>query len=143
MAEQVRVTSAAAAGGAGRGGRGGGALRPVAITSAAPVRWRVTSSNAVERSTDDGLTWTAVAVEGAAAQLTAGAAPDPETCWLVGRMGAVFISKKGEAFKRLPFPEVVDLVSIVAISNLQATVITADGRVFVTEDEGQTWRARF
>lgn len=127
------------------GGRGGGGgARTVAISSTPPIRWRVTPANAAERSIDNGVTWTAVPLEAAGVQFVSGAAPNASVCWLVGRFGAVFVSKNGEAFKRLPFPEAVDLASVLAIDDLRATVIAADGRSFMTEDGGQTWRiARF
>ena len=125
------------------GGRGGGA-RPVNISSTPPIRWRITPTNVVARSLDDGTTWTVVPFEAAGVQIVSGGAPNASVCWLIGRMGAVFVSKNGDAFKRVPFPEAVDLASILALDDLRATVITADGRSFTTEDGGQTWRiARF
>lgn len=133
------------AGGAG-GGRGGGrgGARPVIISSTPPIRWRVTPPNAVARSVDDGMTWTDVRLDAAGVQLVSGAAPNASVCWLIGRLGAVFVSKNGDAFKRVTFPESIDLASILALDDLRATVIASDGRSFITEDGGQTWRiARF
>ena len=126
----------------GRGGGGGG--RAVTIASTPPLRWRVTPGNIVQRSADEGATWTTVPFDGIGVQLVSGSAPTPNVCWLIGRLGAVFVSKDAGAFKRVPFPETVDLVSVIAIDELHATVIAADGRSFVTDDGGQTWRiARF
>jgi photosystem II stability/assembly factor-like uncharacterized protein len=130
----------AAGGGAGRGG----GARSVLITSTAPNLWRISPSNVVERSADNGVTWAAVPITAEGVQFTFGSAPSADVCWLIGRMGAVYVSSKGEAFKRVPFPEAVTLTAVVAIDALKATVITADGRSFATDDGGQTWRvARF
>jgi hypothetical protein len=132
-AEAVRVT----------GGRGG-AAPVVTIASTPPVRWRVAPNNLISRSLDDGATWTTVPLEAASVSLVSGSAPSANVCWLIGRMGTVFLSKNGEPFKQLAFPEPVDLTSILAMDDLRATVIAADGRAFRTEDGGQTWRiARF
>jgi hypothetical protein len=144
-AQQVRATGG---GGAGRGGRGGSVVnvspRTVVITSTAPLLWRISASNVVERSTDEGVTWSVVPIAAEGVQFTFGSAPSTNACWLIGRMGAVFLSTKGEAFKRLPFPETVDLTTIIATDELKATVIARDGRAFLTTDGGQTWQvARF
>jgi photosystem II stability/assembly factor-like uncharacterized protein len=136
VAQQVRASG-------GGGGRGGGA-RSVVITSTAPNLWRITRSNVVERSMDNGVTWVPVPLSPDGVQFTFGSAPNADVCWLIGRLGAVYVSSKGEPFKRAPFPEAVNLTAVVAIDALKATVITADGRSFATEDGGQTWRpARF
>jgi hypothetical protein len=134
---------AVAGGGAGRGG----SARITASTSGTPtvppVRWRATGPSAIERSLDNGATWAPVPIEGPTVVLTAGAAPTPGVCWFVGRGGAVLLSKDGGPFKRLAFPEGVDLTAIVAASDQRATVTASDGRSFATEDGGLTWRARF
>lgn len=127
----------------GGGGRGGGA-RSVLITSTAPNLWRISPANVVERSTDNGLTWATVPIAAEGVQFTFGSAPNADVCWLIGRLGAVYVSSKGEAFKRVPFPEPVSLTAVIAIDALRVTVIAADGRSFATDDGGQTWRiARF
>jgi len=136
-AQPVRANSGAG------GGRGGGA-RSVLITSTAPVLWRISASNIVEHSANNGVTWSIVPIAAEGVQFTFGSAPTANACWLIGRMGAVYLSAKGEAFKRLPFPEAVDLTTIIAIDELKATVITRDSRAFSTVDGGQTWQvARF
>jgi photosystem II stability/assembly factor-like uncharacterized protein len=45
----------------------------------------------------------------------------------------------GRSWRRVPFPEAVDLVAVVGTSALSATVRLADGRRFATTDGGQTW----
>lgn len=127
------------AGGSGRGG--GGSAAGAGITP--PVRWRANTPNSIERSLDNGVSWTPIAIAGPAATLTAGNAPNANVCWFVGRAGAVLLSRDGGPFVRLTFPEPLDLISIAAVDHLQATVVAADGRSFVTIDGGQTWRARF
>jgi hypothetical protein len=144
-AQQVRASGG---GGGGRGGRGGSVVnvspRTVVITSTSPLLWRISASNVAERSTDEGVTWSVVPIAAEGVQFTFGSAPNTNACWLIGRMGAVFLSTKGEAFKRLPFPENVDLATIIATDELKATVIARDGRAFSTTDGGQTWQvARF
>jgi photosystem II stability/assembly factor-like uncharacterized protein len=126
----------AAGGGGGRGGagggRGGGVPRP-------PARWRVRAGTIVERSIDQGITWEPIATD-SAATITAGAAPTPVVCWLVGRGGLVLLMTDNQHFVRVKFPEEVDLAAVTAPNARQATVTTADGRVFVTTDAGATWR---
>jgi Photosynthesis system II assembly factor YCF48/Putative zinc-finger len=104
------------------------------------VRWRVVAANRVERSIDGGTTWQ-VQPTGTTAAIIAGVAPTPTICWLVGRGGLVLVSTNGQTWQRVPFPEVVDLISIRAPDGGNATVTAADGRSFATTDGGQTWRA--
>jgi hypothetical protein len=104
------------------------------------VRWRIVAVNRVERSIDGGTTWQ-VQPTGTTAAITAGVAPSPTICWLVGRGGLVLVSTNGQTWQRVPFPEVVDLISIRAPDGANATVTAADGRSFATTDGGQTWRA--
>jgi hypothetical protein len=104
------------------------------------VRWRIVASNRVERSIDGGTTWQ-VQPTGTITAIAAGVAPAPTTCWLVGRGGLVLVSTNGQTWQRVPFPEVVDLMSIRAPDGANATVTAADGRSFATTDGGQNWRA--
>ena len=138
------VAGGAAAGvGGGRGG--GGSLRPnAALETANPAtvtRWRILPSRDLERSTDDGRTWERVAID-PPPLLTNGAAPSRLVCWLVGRAGVVLVTNDASHFTRLAFPEAVDLSAVRATDALNATVTTADGRVFVTTDAGKTWSER-
>lgn len=133
----ARLANTATGGGAGRGGG-------TRVTRAsAPMRWRANAPNSIERSTDDGETWTPMVIVGPTGTLTAGHSPGVNVCWFVGKAGVVFLSQAGGPFVRVTSPESVDLVSVVAVDHLQATVFTVDGRSFMTTDGGQTWRARF
>jgi hypothetical protein len=112
---------------------------PIDIRSSDPrVRWRI-AGNAVEHSTDGGVTWAPQAI-GASARLTAGSAPLPEVCWIVGDDGTVVVTADGLSWTRLPFPQQVPLASVNATSADAASVTTRDGRVFTTTDRGRTWR---
>src|SRR5262245_9232804 len=117
------------------------AVVPTEVVSPDPeVRWRFASSS-VSRSIDGGATWQPQST-GYVAPLTAGSAPSPTTCWLVGVGGTVLRSTDGNTWQRLLFPETVDLTSIRAIDAVNATVTAADGRVFTTDDGGKTWRTK-
>ena len=72
-------------------------------------------------------------------RLTAGASPAPSICWLVGPQGIVLLTTDARSWRRIAFPEAVDLVSVRASDDKIATVSTADGRAFSTTDGGQTW----
>jgi len=104
------------------------------------VRWRIVAANRVERSIDGGSTWL-FQPTGTTAAIAAGVAPAPTICWLVGRGGLVLVSTNGQTWRRVPFLEAVDLISIRASDGANATVTAADGRSFATTDAGQTWRA--
>jgi photosystem II stability/assembly factor-like uncharacterized protein len=55
------------------------------------------------------------------------------------RHGTVVLTTDGTQFTRLPFPDAVDLVSISATDDRHATVMSADGRTFRTDDQGKSW----
>jgi hypothetical protein len=128
-------------GGGGRGGagRGGGAARQASAELVAPVRWRVLATGVVEKSTDNGTTWTPTEVE-PALRITGGAAPGPQVCWLIGRGGIVLRSTDGVRFTRVTSPADEDLAAIQATNALEAIVTTASGRVRATTDGGRTWK---
>jgi hypothetical protein len=131
-------------GGGGGAGRGGGAQQADrALAAPAPrVKWRVLSTGVVQRSIDNGVSWTAVTLDptAAPARITGGAAPSPSVCWLIGQAGVVLRSVDGGRFSRVASPETTDLQAIRATDALQATVTTSTGRVFITIDGGVTWR---
>ena len=104
------------------------------------IRWRIVDGNTVQRSIDGGAKWTTQSAR-SGARWTAGAAPAPTICWLVGERGAVLLSTDGQMWRSVLFPEAIDLVAILATDGLNATVTAADGRVFVTTDGGRTWRS--
>lgn len=115
---------------------------PATVEIASPdrnVRWRIVAGNSVRRSTDGGATWETQSTR-AGMQLTAGAAPSTTICWAVGKAGAVWVSKDGQTWQHVEFPEAIDLVAVRATDGSSATVTAADGRVFNTTDGGQTWR---
>jgi photosystem II stability/assembly factor-like uncharacterized protein len=103
------------------------------------IRWRIVRGDSVEHSTDGGTTWQRQPT-GAAGTLTAGVAPAPATCWLVGRSGIVLLSTDGRTWQRVVFPDTIDLVAIRASDGANATVTAAGGRTFTTADAGKTWR---
>lgn len=73
-------------------------------------------------------------------QITASASPSSTISWFVGRAGVVLLTVDGKTATRLPFPDTTDLTAVTATDARIAVVTTIDGRVFRTEDGGQTWR---
>jgi hypothetical protein len=129
---------------AGRGGRGAQAAENsrVQVTAAPPpppVRWRIFADGSVQRANVGSEQWEAIVID-PPAQLTTGVSPSPTVVWLAGRGGTVFRSTDGRTFTRVSSPAGVDLASVTAVSAVQATVTTADGRTFTTTDAGATWR---
>jgi hypothetical protein len=114
-------------------------LDRVVVSSNPATRFRLLTGGGVQRSADAGATWR-IETTGATDTLTAGASPSPSVCWLIGRSGTVLLSTDGRSWRRLAFPEDVDLRSISATDRDNATVTAVDGRVFTTTDGGQTWR---
>lgn len=108
-------------------------------TPDAAIRWRV-STSAIERTSDDGSTWTASAIAPPTVIL-AGSAPSTEVCWLAGRSGAVLLTTDGGTWRRVTAPSAADIVAVTATDDLNAVVRTADGQAFRTKDGGATWSA--
>ena len=114
-------------------------VEPLEVRSATGAeRWRVAAGATVQHSIDSGATWQAgtAPVSGG---IRAGSAPGAGICWLVGNGGAVWVATDGTTFRRLPFPETIDLASVLATSARAATVTSSDGRTFRTDDQGMTW----
>ena len=115
------------------------AIAPLEIVSPDPLsRWRIVN-NSIERSADGGASWVPVRAPGGES-FTGGASPAQSVCWLIGANGLVMVTADGVAFARVPLPERADLTTITATDARNATVTTADGRRFRTDDSGRTWR---
>jgi hypothetical protein len=108
------------------------------VSSNPGSRWRIVPNGVVQRSADGGSTWQTQQT-GVAVTLIAGASPSPSVCWLVGPGGIVLLSTDGQSWRRVTFPEPTDLVAVRATDDKTATVTTADGRAFSTDDGGLTW----
>lgn len=102
------------------------------------IRWRVVAGT-IERSEDAGASWVPIRPP-AGEVITGGTAPTASICWFIGPNGLVMVTADGQAFARVPLPERVDLTGITAVDARSATVTTADGRRFTTNDSGRTWR---
>jgi photosystem II stability/assembly factor-like uncharacterized protein len=110
------------------------------VAPGAATRWRIVNGREVERSTSAGAEWTAASINSPDV-LTAGAAPSPSVCWIVGRRGLVYLTTDGVRFERVLFPEMADLVSVTATDDQAATVSSVDGRSWRTVDRGRSWSA--
>src|SRR5262249_40575421 len=89
------------------------------------IRWRIGIRGFVQRSPNGGSTWEDVS-SGVVFDLTAGAAPSPAVCWLVGRSGTVLLTLDGRTLQHVRFPEEVDLTAVRAIDGRTAVVTAAD-----------------
>jgi hypothetical protein len=115
------------------------AASPLEIVSPdASSRWRIVD-NAIERSEDGGVSWVPIRAAGGDT-LSGGVSPSRSVCWLIGSNGLVMVTVDGVAFARVPLPERAEVTSITATDARSATVTTADGRRFRTDDSGRTWR---
>jgi len=111
----------------------------VEIVSSNPgSRWRIVGGVTVQRSMDGGSTWQDQQTR-VSGRLTAGSSPSPSVCWLAGAAGTIIVTADGRSWRRVAFPEAVDLLAIRATDAQSATVTTVDGRTFSTTDGGQTW----
>lgn len=103
------------------------------------VKWRITAAGFVERSEDGGATWSGQEPD-PEAHLIAGSAPTDKVCWLVGKEGVVLVTKDAANWKKIPPPATTDITSVSAKNASSATVTTADGRRFTTNNEGKKWK---
>lgn len=118
------------------------ASAPVIIVSPNPQsRWRILPGETIQRSTDGGGTWQTQQT-GGTTTLVAGASPSAQICWIVGRGGTVLLSTDGATWKRVSLSQPIDLISVRATDDRNATVTAVDGRSFSTADGGATWRPR-
>ncbi|MGH6960332.1 MAG: hypothetical protein ACREE7_07615 [Dongiaceae bacterium] len=101
-------------------------------------QWRISGGRQIDRSSTGGKQWETVAVL-ESDRLTAGHSPSPTVVWAVGPAGTIYVTSDGKRFEKVPFIEAVDLESVLAIDDRQATVTAADGRVFRTMDRGVAW----
>jgi photosystem II stability/assembly factor-like uncharacterized protein len=103
------------------------------------VFYRIATVGYVEISEDGGVTWQRQLLN-PSAEFTAGSAPEPRICWLVGRSGIIFLTEDGKNWRKLPSPTSADLVAVVAKSASTATVTSNDNRKWTTDDAGENWR---
>ena len=104
-------------------------------------RWRV-AGGSLEHANESGR-WAPVALPTGvdARQLTV-VSSSGQAVWLVGRQGLVLASPDGRRFVIVPAPVSADLVQVAVRGATAATVTTADGRSFSTEDGGARWQAQ-
>lgn len=104
------------------------------------VTYRIVGAGFVERTVDGGATWQGQMVS-QNADFTAGSAPTPKICWVVGRAGAIFRTSDGSNWKKIPPPASVDLVGVSATDASTATVTAVGGWRYSTENAGKIWVA--
>jgi len=112
------------------------------ITTPDPkVLWRIVAGTAVELSKDGGATWKKQELRSFEAnpQIAAGYAPTKKICWLVGRDGVIILTRDAAHWVPIPPPVNTDFVGVTAQDNFSATVTTADGHKFSTDDAGDHW----
>jgi hypothetical protein len=112
----------------------------VITTPDSDVFYRIATGGFVEISENGGVTWQRQLLN-PSAQFTAGSAPEPRICWLVGRSGIVFLTEDGQNWRQIPSPTSEDLIAVVAKSASNATVTSDDDRKWATDDAGQNWHA--
>jgi hypothetical protein len=116
------------------------AATAAAVVIASPAResqWRILNG-AVDHTNDGGATWQAQSI-GTDVPVRAGAAPAARVCWLAGAGGLVLLTTDGSRWRRIDFPDPVDLIAIEATDASHATVTTATGRRLSTSDAGASW----
>ena len=112
----------------------------VITTPDSDVFYRIAAGGFVEISENGGVTWQRQLLN-PSAQFTAGSAPEPRICWLVGRSGIVFLTEDGKNWRQIPSPMSEDLIAVVAKSASNATVASDDDRKWTTDDAGKSWHA--
>jgi hypothetical protein len=103
------------------------------------VAYRIADRGFIEQTEDGGATWQGQLLN-PSADITAGSAPAPSICWLVGRAGVIFLTEDGKNWRKLPSPSPSDFVAVVAKSATSATVTVTEEEKWSTDDAGKTWR---
>lgn len=103
------------------------------------MRWWLAANGALALTRDGGGTWTPIA-SGVATDLLCGAATSDRVVWIGGRSGTLLRSLDGISFAPVPGPTAEDVTAITASDSRRATITTASGARFATEDGGASWR---
>jgi len=85
------------------------------------------------------LTGCSAASPAATSAPAAGSAPAAEVCWVVGRVGAIFLTTNAKDWKRIHPPLMADFTAVTAQDASSAIVTATDGRRFATTDGGSHW----
>jgi hypothetical protein len=133
-----RTFSGAAADTAARSAAQANVIAAEIVSTDSMSRWRIAGGRSIEHTTDGGATWQEQSA-GAASTLTAGSAPSPTICWVVGQGGVVLLSADGQTWRTVASPGTNDLVSVRAVDERTATVTDVNGRTYVTTDGGVRW----
>ncbi len=105
------------------------------------VAYRIADGGFIEQTEDGGATWQGQLLN-PSADITAGSAPAPSICWLVGRAGVIFLTEDGKHWRKLLSPSSSDFVAVVAKSATSATVTVTEEEKWSTDDAGKTWRTQ-
>lgn len=121
-----------------------GARDAVQVTVQSPGGvWRWRADRALEFSSDSGSTWrpSGGATAAQVADILAGASPEAQTAWFVGRRGLVLVSIDGARFEVRTPPAPEDLIGVQATDGRGAIVRSVAGQAWRTADGGRTWAA--
>ncbi len=134
---------------------------PVPTAVSASPRWAVTSVGTLQRSLDDGKTWqdlnpaTAYAAVSSTKKVNASPNPAPVfravaaaglEVWAGASVGALYHSVDGGSSWTLVQPSASGAILIGDITSIQfpdsqhGTVATSTGEIWITADDGQSWR---
>jgi hypothetical protein len=127
----------------------GGNFTVSLVAPSGRVRWEAGRAGIVQRSVDGGQTWVSQ-TSPLTEDWEAGAAISDTICWLAGDRGAIARSVDANHWVEiLPPPASADAngnfpdwIRITANSAQSAVIEARDGRRFVTEDGGKTWRVQ-
>jgi hypothetical protein len=108
--------------------------------------WRVGVAGLIERSVDEGKTWSPQ-VSPSQEDWLAGSAVSDAVAWLAGRNGAIARTTDGKDWQSLSSPsqasvkdsKLPDWAGITAQNAESAVITAADGSKFATTDGGKTW----
>jgi hypothetical protein len=104
------------------------------------IVWRVGGSGKIERTADQGKTWSSQ-TSGVVTDLTSGSAPTETNCWLAGKLGTLLRTMDGgKHWTLIETPLKADLGGVHAVDALHASIWNvANNRNFQTADGGVTW----